>query len=30
MGGFADAPSDGLMYARRNGAWVNVIDDGTY
>jgi hypothetical protein len=28
--GFPDAPSDGTLYARRNGAWLHVVDDGTY
>jgi hypothetical protein len=28
--GIADAPSDGQIYGRQNGAWVPLIDDGTF
>jgi hypothetical protein len=27
---FPDAPSDGQVYGRQNGAWVPLIDDGTF
>jgi hypothetical protein len=29
-GGIGDAPSDGTSYVRQNGAWINVIDCGTF
>ena len=28
--GITDAPSDGTSYVRRNGAWTNVLDAGTF
>jgi hypothetical protein len=28
--GIADAPSDGTSYVRSNGAWVTLVDAGTY
>jgi hypothetical protein len=29
-GGIADAPIDGVSYARLNGAWTNLIDAGPF
>lgn len=29
-GGLADAPSNGTLYGRLNGAWVAVVGDGSY